>query len=115
MLTLALVGESGLSENIGELWKNTRVFHELIASRSGFEPLCPPESNILCFRVEGGDALQTRVRKTIMGEGDFLLSQADVGGRRWLRMVVMNPLTDVATIDRLLDRIEEIVAEDRCV
>ncbi len=54
--------------------------------------------------------LQTRVRKRIMHDGDFLLSQADVGGRRWLRMALMNPLTDAATVDRLLDRIEEIAA-----
>ena len=47
-----------------------------------------------------------------MHEGDFLLSQADVGGRRWLRMAVMNPLTDEATVDALLDRIEEIVAAE---
>jgi hypothetical protein len=36
--------------------------------------------------------------------------QADVGGRRWLRMALMNPLTDLATVDRLLDRIEAIAA-----
>ena len=112
VLTLALAGESGLSENIGELWKNTRVFHELIASRSGFETLCEPESNILCFRCGDDSALQTRIRKRIMDEGDFLLSQADVGGRRWLRMVVMNPLTDEITVGRLLNRIESIAAEE---
>ncbi len=113
MLVLALVGEDGLAANIAALWKNTRLINDRIALRPGFEVLCEPESNILCFRHDGDDALQTRVRKRIMHDGDFLLSQADVGGRRWLRMALMNPLTDVATVDRLLDRIEEIVAEDR--
>lgn len=112
MLVLALVGERGLAENVSVLCENARLFHALIDSRDGFETLCAPESNILCFRVEGDDALQTRVRKAIMNEGDFLLSQADVGGRRWLRMVVMNPLTDEATIGRLLDRIDEIAIEE---
>ena len=112
ILTLALVGEVGLAENIGELWKNTRSIHDSVVSRGGFETLCEPESNILCFRCEGDDGLQTRVRKALMYEGDFLLSQADVGGRRWLRMAVMNPLTDAATADALLDRIEEIVAAE---
>jgi hypothetical protein len=46
-----------------------------------------------------------------MYAGDFLLSQADVAGRRWLRLAVMNPLTDEVTIDRLLDRIEALAAE----
>ena len=111
MLVLALAGERGLSENIGALWENTRRFSARIGARDGFEVLCAPESNILCFRVEGDDGLQTRIRKTIMREGDFLLSQADVGGRRWLRMAVMNPLTDEATVEALLDRIEELAAE----
>jgi len=43
-----------------------------------------------------------------MKRGDFLLSQAQVGGRRWLRMALMNPLTDEATIERLLDAIESL-------
>jgi L-2,4-diaminobutyrate decarboxylase len=110
MLVLALVGEDGLASNIGTLWEITRRIHEMIESRTGFEALCKPESNILCFRFGDDDSLQTRVRKRLMLDGDFLLSQADVGGRRWLRMALMNPLTDVATVDRLLDRIEEIAA-----
>ena len=113
LLVLALTGERGLAETIGALWENTRRFHAQIDARDGFEVLCAPESNILCFRVEGDDALQGRIRTTIMHEGDFLLSQADVGGRRWLRMAVMNPLTDEATVDRLMDRIEEIAADLR--
>jgi len=110
-MVLALVGEDGLAENIGTLWENTRGIYARIAARSGFETLCEPESNILCFRCEGDDALQTLIRKKLMHDGDFLLSQADVAGRRWLRLAVMNPLTDEATIDRLLDRIEALAAE----
>ncbi len=112
ILVLALVGEDGLGENIATLWENTRKIHSSITAREGFETLCESESNILCFRCGDDGALQTRIRKRIMHEGEFLLSQADVGGRRWLRMVLMNPLTDVATVDRLLNRIEAIVAEE---
>lgn len=109
-LVLAVVGERGLAENVGAVSENARSIHERIESRDGFETLCAPESNILCFRIEGDDDLQTRIRKRLMHDGDFLLSQADVGGRRWLRMALMNPLTDLATVDRLLDRIEAIAA-----
>lgn len=112
MLVLALAGERGLAETIGAVVESTRSFHDLIEDREGFECLCAPESNILCFRIDGDDALQTRIRKAILLDGDFLLSQADVGGRRWLRMAVMNPLTDEATIVALLDRIEAIAAEE---
>lgn len=115
MLVLALVGEDGLAENIATLWENTRQIHSTITARDGFETLCEPESNILCFRCGDDGALQTRIRKRLMHEGEFLISQADVGGRRWLRMAIMNPLTDAATVNRLLDRIEEIVADEMSV
>lgn len=111
-LVLAMVGEEGLAENVGALWERTRRIHEQISASPGFETLGPPESNILCFRRVGSDTLQVRIRQELMRTGEFLLSQADVDGRRWLRMTVMNPLTDDATIRRLLDRIEEL-ARDR--
>jgi len=109
-LVLAVVGEDGLGEWVGTVVENARSIHARVESRDGFETLCPPESNIVCFRIDGDDDLQTRVRTRLMHDGDFLLSQADVAGRRWLRMALMNPLTDEATVDRLLDRIEAIAA-----
>ena len=84
------------------------MIHDQIAARPGFELLCAPESNILCFRYAGDDLLQTSIRQQLMREGDFLLTQADVNDRRWLRLTIMNPLTDEATIHRLLERIEEV-------
>jgi len=111
LMVVAMVGEEGLAANVGALWESTREIHDQIASRPGFEVLCAPESNILCFRHIGDDRLQTRIRQQLMREGDFLLSQADFGGRRWLRLTVMNPLTSEATILRLLERIEEVARE----
>jgi len=112
-LVLAVIGERGLGDGVAAVCRNARMIHRRIESRGGFESLCAPESNILCFRCDGDDAVQTRVRKRIMLDGEFLLSQADVGGRRWLRMALMNPLTDEATVDRLLDRIEELVVSEQ--
>ncbi|MCC6129523.1 MAG: aminotransferase class V-fold PLP-dependent enzyme [Acidobacteria bacterium] len=110
-LTLAVTGETGLAANIETLFSLTRRVHGQIASRNGFEVLCEPESNILCFRLRSGDdALQTRIRKDLMRRGEFLLSQADVDGQRWLRLTLMNPLTDETTIERLLDAIEVLAS-----
>jgi L-2,4-diaminobutyrate decarboxylase len=109
-LVLAMAGEEGLASNVGTLWENTRKIHDQIAAHPGFEVLSPPESNILCFRRTGDDDLQTTIRQDLMHTGDFLLSQADVDGRRWLRLTIMNPLTDEETIRRLLERIQGVVA-----
>ncbi len=110
-LVLAMVGEEGLAANIGALFRSTRKIHDQIADRPGFDVLCRPESNILCFRHAGDDQTQTRVRQQLMRDGDFLVTQADVAGQRWLRLTVMNPLTEETTIGRLLDRIEEVVRQ----
>jgi L-2,4-diaminobutyrate decarboxylase len=110
-LVLAMAGEEALGKNVGVLWERTRRIHDQIAARPGFQVLSPPESNILCFRHAGEDREQSRVRQELMREGDFLLSQADLGGKRWLRMTVMNPLTDEDTIRRLLDRIERVARD----
>ena len=111
LLVLAMVGEEGLASNLGALWENTRLIHDQIAARPGFEVLCIPESNILCFRYKGDDLLQTGIRQVLMKEGEYLLSQADVDDRRWLRLTLMNPLSDRETIRRLLDRIEALARE----
>ncbi len=50
MLVLALVGEDGLAANIAALWENTRSHPRSDRVPPGFEVLCEPESNILCFR-----------------------------------------------------------------
>jgi L-2,4-diaminobutyrate decarboxylase len=110
-LVVAMVGEEGLAANVSKLWQSTRLIHQQIAGRPSFEVLCEPESNILCFRHGGSDELQTGIRQRLMREGDFLVTQADVRGRRWLRLTIMNPLSDEGTIHRLLDRIEELVRE----
>ena len=108
LLTLAFVGEAGMAANIEALFGLARRVHEQISRREGFETLCPPESNILCFRYAGDDAFQSRTRQELMRRGDFLLTQADVAGRRWLRLTLMNPLTNEATIERLLETIESL-------
>jgi L-2,4-diaminobutyrate decarboxylase len=110
-LVLVMVGEEGLANNVGALWRSTRNIHDQIAAHPGFVVFCAPESNILCFRHLGDDRLQTRIRQQLMKDGDFLVTQADLGGRRWLRLTIMNPLTDDLTIRRLLDRIEEVARE----
>jgi len=109
LLTMALVGQQGVSDNIGILWQRAREAAALIAEHPSFELLCPPESNILCFRHDGGDELQTAIRNDLMHRGDFLVSQAQVAGRRWLRLTLMNPLSDETVIRQLLDRIEASV------
>jgi L-2,4-diaminobutyrate decarboxylase len=113
-LNLAFRGERGLGEYVATQYDKTLRFWELISAREGFECLCRPESNILCFRYGGDAALQVELRERLLAEGRFHLSSTEVDGERWLRMAVMAPATDEATIEELLDAIERLaVASQR--
>ena len=110
-LNLAWRGERWLGEYVGAQYDKTARFFDLIEAREGFHCLCPPESNILCFRYGDDSALQVALRERLVAEGRFHLSSTEIGGRRWLRMAVMAPATDEATVEGLLDAIERVASE----
>jgi L-2,4-diaminobutyrate decarboxylase len=105
-LLLAAEGEAGLARRIELLTDRTRRFHELLTARPGFECLAAPESNILCFRYGGEDADQTLLRRRLIEDGSFYLTQASVQGRTWLRLTIMNPDTEEQDLLGLMARIE---------
>ena len=109
-LNLAWRGERGLGEYVADQYDKTARFFELIEARDGFECLARPESNILCFRYGRDSARQIELRERLLADGRFHLSSTEVNGERWLRMAVMAPATDEATIEELLDEIESLAA-----
>jgi L-2,4-diaminobutyrate decarboxylase len=114
-MNLAWRGERGLGEYVAAQYDRTLRFWELISGREGFECLCRPESNILCFRYGHDDALQVELRERLLAEGRFHLSSTEVSGVRWLRMSVMAPATSEETIEDLLDAIERLARPERGV
>ena len=108
-LNLAVRGEEGLVRHVETLHQRAAAAHEAIRARPGFATACAPESNIVLFRHEASDdAAQARIRREIVRRGEFYVTQTELGGRLWLRLVLMNPLTDAAVVVRLLDHVEAI-------
>jgi L-2,4-diaminobutyrate decarboxylase len=107
-LNLAFRGEDGIGRYVAEQYEKTARFHRLIEARPGFESLCAPESNILCFRYGDDSDEQVRLRERLLAEKLFHLSSTTVNGERWLRMTVTAPATTEDTIERLLDAIERL-------
>jgi len=68
-----------------------------------------PQSNILCFRFQGSDELQLRVRSELIARGAFYLSTTVFHGRRYLRAVFMNPETSLEDVKRLTHEIRSFV------
>lgn len=75
-----------------------------------FELITPPECNIVCWRYRPSgapdtDDYQAAVRRKVLERGRYYLLQARLGGRVVMRAALMNPLTDDADLDGLLDEI----------
>jgi L-2,4-diaminobutyrate decarboxylase len=69
-----------------------------------------PESNILCFRLAGSDEHQLDLRKKILAQGDFYITSTQFGDKRYLRLVFMNPDTELADIEHLMEQIGRLAA-----
>jgi L-2,4-diaminobutyrate decarboxylase len=110
-MNLAWRGEKGVAGYIENQYDLTRRLYDCIRGRRGFE--CPhvPESNILCFRFEGDNDFQVKLRERLLEEGRFYITSTEIHGKRFLRLTVMSPETTEATIEELLDAIERIAGE----
>jgi len=110
---LAAEGEQGIASYIDRQYSITRTFHDLIQKRENFE--CPyyPEANIICFRYNGAsdtNEFQLSLRNELVSRGNFYITSTEIKGRRYLRMTVINSLTNVEHIEKLLDEISEIAS-----
>jgi len=109
-------GASGLGALYDHLCSTARTLHAAIVKRPVFQAMHEPESNILCFRYVGDsavpddrlDALNLELRATYNREGDGWITSTVLGGRRVLRVTLMNPRTTPGDLDRVLDGLEAI-------
>lgn len=112
-LVAAAGGERALAAHVERQVALAGTAAALLARQPGFEVAAAPESNIVCFRVEGGDALQLELRRRLLAGGRHHVSSAEARGRRWLRLALMSPATDLAELERLAAAVQAAWAEAR--
>lgn len=106
LFAIAAEGESGLASYWDGRCAAAARFTAIARRTAGFDAPFDPESNIVCFRWrEGDDGEQVRIREALLQEGRFHISSAEVNGRRYLRLSVMNPATTDDTFRALLETI----------
>jgi len=95
-----------------------RVFAEMIKSDSLMELATLPESNIICFRyIPAGydentiSQINASIRDRIVKEGSFYIVQAELDGKLWLRVTIINPGTSEDDLRSLLKRVSGIGQE----
>ena len=82
------------------------------------EPVHEPHSNILCFRLRrqrdaDSSRIHWKVKEELNESGYGYISSTVLDGRRVLRLVVMNPRTQVRDVEDVLKRIERIAMARR--
>jgi L-2,4-diaminobutyrate decarboxylase len=109
-------GADGLAALYDHLCDNAQTLHRLVASRRDFVALHEPESNILCFRCTGDgtlgddrlDAINLQARERYNRAGTGWITTTMLGGRRVLRVTLMNPRTTGEDLERALLELSDI-------
>jgi L-2,4-diaminobutyrate decarboxylase len=107
-LVVAALGERGIAEYIERQYEMAMEAYEYLQNLPDFECAVKPQSNILCFRIKGDDKLQLALREKLVAQGDFYVSTTSFNGRRYLRLVFMNPDTSIEDVKRLVHKIENL-------
>ena len=109
-MVLASEGEEELGRYITRQIDLTREVYHYLQGQEGFQCPVEPQSNILCFQVEGVED-QLALRDRLLARGNYYLSTASLNGRRCLRLTLTNPATDINVIKGLVEEIRELVGE----
>ena len=110
-MTLGALGEQGLAGYVERQYDLAAEAHGYLQGLDFVETAVAPEANILCFRLPGPDHLQLELRRRILAAGDFYLTSTMFQGRRWLRLVFMNPDTSLDDLERLIEQVRVLAAE----
>jgi glutamate/tyrosine decarboxylase-like PLP-dependent enzyme len=112
-LTFQHLGRAGLNQLINESYQLTADVRDRIADREALELASEPEMNLVCFRavpdwcpIADLDELNGRLQQTLLAEHEIFVSLPTYRDSRWLRVVLLNPFADEATVDRLFNGID---------
>jgi L-2,4-diaminobutyrate decarboxylase len=109
--SFALEGEKSISVFVEKSFQQARNLYKYLNEHPDF--FCPyvPESNILCFQFRPdilSNKQQLELRYKLIETGDFYITSCEVQGKRYLRTVLMNPLSQKKEYKALVDKIKEI-------
>jgi len=94
-------GEHAIAAGIERQTDLAQAAADLLRATPGIEVAVQPQTNIVCFRLQGPDGLQLALRKRLTHDGDFYISTTEALGKRWLRLALMNPETTIDDIASL--------------
>ena len=94
--SFALAGEQALRDFVSNSFKQARELYEVLQAHPDFYCPYPPEANILCFQYKPhqfNNQEQLALRYKLIKSGEFYITSCEIKGKRYLRTVLLNPLT----------------------
>jgi len=118
-IALQRYGADGIGALYDHLCERARTMHALLDARDDLVALHEPECNILCFRYVGDgaldderlDALNRELRERYNRSGEGWITTTVLGGRRVLRVTIMNPRTTDADLAAIVDGVGRLGRE----
>ena len=112
-------GTELLASAIQDAMDRARLLESLVAASSDFEPLCPAQFGIFCFRANPGnvsdgelDALNERINARVVAGRRFLISSTKLHGRFSLRICTLGFRTTRNDIEELFATLKSALAEE---
>ncbi len=109
-------GAEVFAQNVDCLYELGQVFAQLINAHDRFELLLEPQTNIVCFRYFDKaltenelNVLNCQIRQKILEDNAFYIVQTELNNVVYLRVTIMNPLTNSNHLKALLCKIEMLV------
>jgi L-2,4-diaminobutyrate decarboxylase len=105
-LTLQIAGTEPIVRAMEHVTAITRYLYEQVVASDDFEAMHEPEFNIFCFRARGaGGGAQLEIRERLIRSGEAWITSTVLKGERVLRVTIINPRTERAHVDAMLDAV----------
>lgn len=108
---MRLYGDEIYRQNVDTLYDLGKEFAELIKEQPDMELAIEPCSNIVCFRYVPGNGninkTNRMIAEALLKDGTYYTVSTAIRGEFYLRVTLMNPLTDTEELTGLLQKIRE--------
>ena len=111
--SFALEGEKGIVDFVENSFEQAKELYTYLKSNKNFFCPYPPQSNILCFQYKPDtldDQQQLALRYALINSGAFYITSCVIQGKRYLRTVLMNPLSNLEDFKALVKSIDHHAA-----
>jgi L-2,4-diaminobutyrate decarboxylase len=101
-VTFRALGRDGLGELVDACHDLARHAADAVAAHPRLELTAAPVLTTVVFRYRGGDAVNARLRRTLLRDGRAVIGRTEIDGRVHLKLTLLNPHASRDDVDALL-------------